>query len=154
FARARLARAAAVAEPPSRSPRAGLKAAAASVAAVVAMSSGVAFAATGHVPFVESIKSAARHVTDQVTGQDSDNGQDNADGHTTGSHGTQKQDGDSNSPNGPKVAALHGLCRAYARGQKATHGHALEARPFTALVTAAGGGDQVEDFCASLPPKP
>src|SRR5215510_6731961 len=82
FARARLARAAAAAEPPSRSPRTGLKAAAASVAAVVAMSSGVAFAATGHVPFADTIK----QVTGQVTGQDTGS----EDG-TSGSQGHQKQ---------------------------------------------------------------
>jgi hypothetical protein len=134
-------REAAAAEPLSRSPRTGLKAAAASVAAVVAMSSGVAFATTGHVPFAGALK----QVTRQVTGQGSD-------GHPDGTHG-RTTDGESQSPNGPKAAALHGLCRAYARGQKATHGHALEARPFTGLVLAAGGADQIETFCGSLPPQ-
>jgi hypothetical protein len=51
FARARLVSPAAFAVTPKRSSRAGFKAAAASVAAVVAMSTGVSFAATGHVPF-------------------------------------------------------------------------------------------------------
>src|SRR3954447_21821229 len=60
FARARLVREAAAAEPPSRSPRTGLRAAAASVAAVVAMSSGVAFATTGHVPFAGAMKQVTR----------------------------------------------------------------------------------------------
>jgi hypothetical protein len=141
FARARLVRAATAAETPSRSPRTGLKAAVASVAAVVAMSSGVAFAASGHLPFVGKPK----QVTHQVTGQGSD---DKADG----SQARTPDDGESTTPNGPNAAALPGLCRAYARGQKATHGHALEARPFTALVEAAGGAEQVADFCASLPP--
>ena len=152
FARARLVSAAAAAGPPSRSPRAGLKAAAAAVAAVVAMSSGVAFAATGHVPFADAIKQVTRQVTGH--GSDDNGSHDGANGQNPGSHGHQKQGDDANVPHGPRAAALHGLCRAYARGQKATHGHALEARPFSALVTAAGGAEQVEDFCASLPPKP
>jgi hypothetical protein len=146
FARARLVRPAAAAETSSRSPRAGLKAAAASVAAVVAMSSGVAFATTGHVPFAETLK----QVTRQVTGQGSDDG---TDGRTGGTHGRKTSDGESTGPNGPKAVALHGLCRAFVRGQKATHGHALETRPFTSLVQAAGGAEQVESFCAALPPK-
>lgn len=147
FARAPLVRAAAAAEPPTRSPRVGLKAAAASAAAVVVMSSGVAFATTGHVPFSGTIT----QVTRQVTGQGS---ADRTDGRTGGTHGRKTSEGESTGPNGPKVAALHGLCQAYSRGQKATHGHALDARPFTALVQAAGGADQVGTFCSSLPPKP
>ncbi len=142
FARARLVRAATAAETPSRSPRTGLKAAVASVAAVVAMSSGVAFAASGHLPFVEKPK----QVTAQVTGQGAD---DKADG----SQARTPDDGGSTTPNGPNAAALPGLCRAYARGQKATHGHALETRPFTALMEAAGGAERVADFCASLSPR-
>src|SRR5689334_18460805 len=115
FARARLVReAAAAAEPPERSPRAGLKAAAASVAAVVAMSSGVAFAATGHVPFADTLK----HVTQQVTGQGSDDSSDGSSDSRTG--GTDQKSNATQGLNGPKMVALHGLCRAYARGQKAT----------------------------------
>jgi hypothetical protein len=140
FARASLERAASESLPPAGSSGTGLKAAAASLAAVVAMSSGVAFAATGHVPFVEKLK----QVTRQVTGQSADD--------PTASSQARRHEGDSTTPNGPKAAALPGLCHAFARGQKATHGHGLEARPFTALVEAAGGAERVADFCAALPP--
>ena len=140
FARAPLVASVPEAGQPVRSSRVGFKAAAASVAAVIAMSSGVSFAATGHVPFADTFK--------KVTGQNSDKDA-ASDRHKAG----DKSDGSTSSPNGPKAAALHGLCQAYHHGQKVTHGHALEQRPFTTLVTAAGGEDQVADFCASLPPK-
>jgi len=134
-------RSAAVAEIPSRSPRTGVKAAVASVALVVATSSGVAFATTGHMPFAGSLK----QMTGQGAGPESDGQSEDSPGPTTeASH--------SSTPNGPTAAALPGLCRAFARGQKATHGHALDARPFTVLVEAAGGPEQVEEFCASLSP--
>jgi len=147
FARARLERAAAAAEPPSRSSRTGLKAAAASVAAVVAMSGGVAFAATGHVPFAGTIEQVTRQVTDHGSDRQSETARDGS------PRGETPQDGQSHISNGPKAAALQGLCIAYARIQRATHGHALEARPFTTLVEAAGGADQVDGFCAALPAK-
>jgi hypothetical protein len=70
FHRARLAQDLPVTTAPSRSARTGLKAAAASVAAVFAMSTGVSFAATGHVPLVGAVQS----VVHQVTGQGSDPG--------------------------------------------------------------------------------
>jgi hypothetical protein len=151
FARARLMRAAAAAETPSRSPRTGVKAAVASVAVVVATSSGVAFATTGHMPFAGSLK----QVTGQGAGPASDGQSEDSSGPTTEASDSSAPDSsapDSSAPKGPTAAALPGLCRAFARGQKATHGHALEARPFTVLVEAAGGPEQVEEFCASLPP--
>jgi hypothetical protein len=131
----------------TRSARTGLKAALAAAGAVGLLSSGVAFATTGHVPFADTIKSVTRH----VTGQDDDT---NASDHGKGPKGDQTtKAGDTTSPNGPNAASLQGACHAYAKGQKATHGHALEQRPFTALVAAAGGPDQVADFCATLPAK-
>ena len=141
FARARLVGSTAVAATSSGTSRAGLKAAAASVAAVVAMSSGVAFAASGHVPFSGPLKNLGRAVTGQAADTEP----------STSGHDPSR--GTSASPNGPKSAALVGLCQAFQRGQKETHGHALEAHPFRVLVAAAGGKDQVADFCASLPPK-
>jgi hypothetical protein len=140
FARARLVSPATLVAAPKRSSRAAFKAAAASIAAVVAMTSGVSFAATGHVPFSDTIQRAAR----TLTGHSTD---------TEGSNGHHARPGDSSSPQGPKAAALAGLCRAFRHGQKATHGHALEARPYTALVAAAGSKDQVEGFCATLTPR-
>jgi hypothetical protein len=140
FARAHLVTSAPEVATVRRSSRAGFRAAAVSVAAVVAMSSGVSFAATGHLPFSGTIK--------KVTGHGNDEGAARGDhqGRATGD-----ETGDATS-NGPKAVALHGLCRAYRHGQKVTHGHALDQRPFTVLVTAAGGADQVDGFCAGLPP--
>lgn len=140
FARARLVSSVTVTATPKRSSRVGFKAAAASAAAVVAMSSGVSFAATGHVPFSDTLKQVTRAVTGHT-----------ADDQTSGVH--HVRNGGPTSPNGPKAAALQGLCQAFQHGQKTTHGHALEARPFRALVAAAGGQDQVASFCAALPPR-
>jgi hypothetical protein len=142
FARAHLVTPEAEAATVSRASRTGFKAAAAAVAAVIAMSSGVSFAATGHVPFSGTFQ--------KVTGQDAGD-RVSADGH--GKLGGTSDGPDGTTSNGPKAAALQGLCRAYRHGQKTTHGHALEHRPFTTLVTAAGGADQVDGFCAALPPR-
>jgi hypothetical protein len=134
----------------ARSARTGLKAAVAAAGAVGLLSSGVAFAATGHVPLAGAITAVTRHVTGQSdeSSQASDQGKSPTDDQTSPS-----QEGDTSSPNGPQAAALQGLCHAFVKGQKATHGHALEQRPFTALVAAAGGPDQVADFCSALPAK-
>ena len=153
FARARLVDVSAPARKPATagSPaRRGVKAALAAAAAVGLLSSGVAFATTGHVPFVGTVKQVARH----LTGQD-DAGQDDSGHQAHQGDGRQGPKGDQvGLPHGPKaVAALQGLCHAYARGQKTSHGTALHQRPFQTLVTAAGGEDQVTDFCASLPAK-
>jgi hypothetical protein len=129
-----------VATASSRHARTGFKAALAAAGAVGLMSSGVAFAATGHVPFSDTLQ----HMTRQLTGHADDDASPSADGQA----GT-----DPASPNGPKAAALQGLCHAYVKGQKAGQGKALERRPFRTLVAAAGGEDQVDAFCASLPPK-
>jgi hypothetical protein len=122
-----------------RSSRAGFKAAAASVAAVLAMSAGVAFAATGHLPFAGPLQQTGHGPGRDAAG-------------AAGSHSGATSATDDATPQGPPTPALQGLCVAYARGQKATHGHALEARPFRTLVDVAGGVDRVADFCASLPP--
>jgi len=130
----------------SRPARTGLKAALAAAGAVGLLSSGVAFATTGHVPFAGTLK----QVTRQVTGHADDAAGKPGSGPKSSS--SPWSDG-SNGPNGPKVAALQGLCQAYTKGQKADHGKALAQRPLQTLVAAAGGEDQVADFCASLPPK-
>jgi len=46
--------------------------------------------------------------------------------------------------------SLVGLCRAYTAGAGADHGKALENPAFQALITAAGGNDGVDAFCAKL----
>ena len=124
FARARLVDVSAPARKPATagSPaRRGAKAALAAAAAVGLLSSGVAFATTGHVPFVGTVKQAARH----LMGQD-DAGQDDSGHQAHQGDGRQGPKGDqAGLPHGPKVVALQGLCHAYARGQKTSHGTAL-----------------------------
>jgi hypothetical protein len=55
---------------------------------------------------------------------------------------------------GPAVPApdLTGLCHAYTAGAGSDHGKALDNPAFTALITAAGGRDNVAAFCAGLLP--
>jgi hypothetical protein len=129
---------------PHPSPRTGFKAAAAAVGAVVALSSGIAFAASGHLPGTNGAAHASAAATDHT-----------APTHPTHpAHPTHPSDpasSDGSESGGPSVNAYQGLCRAYAAGQKATHGKALQAKPFLALVTAAGGVDNVSTFCSSLP---
>jgi hypothetical protein len=52
--------------------------------------------------------------------------------------------------NGSPSPSLIGLCRAIDAGNKDDHGKALENPAFTALITAAGGKDKVDVFCATL----
>lgn len=53
-------------------------------------------------------------------------------------------------PAGGPRPSLPGLCRAYAAKDGAERGKALESPAFTALITAAGGRDEVAEFCAGL----
>jgi hypothetical protein len=46
--------------------------------------------------------------------------------------------------------SLSGLCQAYTAGAGSEHGKAHDNPAFSALVTAAGGADQVPAFCADL----
>ena len=46
--------------------------------------------------------------------------------------------------------SLHGLCRAYTAKPQGERGNALESPAFAALVTAAGGRDEVDEFCTTL----
>jgi hypothetical protein len=93
------------------------------------------------------------------------------DGHTSGvapgvtasqpaakpSKGTGDRDADGQGRNGGGSAASHApspslvrLCHAYDEGNKAEHGKALDNPAFTVLVTAAGGRDRVDEYCAAL----
>jgi hypothetical protein len=60
------------------------------------------------------------------------------------SHGPESDNHGSPSP------SLFGLCHAFSAGNKADHGKALESPAFQALITAAGGKDNVEGFCADV----
>jgi hypothetical protein len=126
----------------NRSTRTGLKASLAAAGAVALMSTGVAFAAGGHAPWSTTSAGAAAstHAVDPT--------------HPT--HPTHSADpsddpsDDSSQSTGPNENAFGGLCRAYVSGSKTEHGQALESPAFLALVTAAGGLDGVETFCATV----
>ncbi len=52
-------------------------------------------------------------------------------------------------PDADVPAALVALCRAYTNGAAGNPGKALDTPAFSALVTAAGGKDQVPTYCAA-----
>jgi hypothetical protein len=54
----------------------------------------------------------------------------------------------SNGPDATPSPSLIGLCTAYLAGAGADHGKALESPAFSALITAAGGKDNVDVYCA------
>src|SRR3954464_3469178 len=109
------------------SARTGIKAAAVSAGAVLLLSSGVAFAATGRAPWQAPDAAAGAHTTSASD---------------TPSHaGTPAR--------GPGSTAFRGLCRAYLSGNKAVQGRALQSPAFGALLMAAGGVDGVATFCAT-----
>jgi hypothetical protein len=81
------------------------------------------------------------------------------DGEKDGNNQNGNHNGDQNgnqSGNGPEGAngspspSLVGLCHAVDAGNKDDHGKALENPAFTALITAAGGKEKVDAFCATL----
>jgi hypothetical protein len=61
-----------------------------------------------------------------------------------------KQEGKDTNGNPSPSPSLVGLCNAYTAGQKSEHGKALENPAFSALVTAAGGKENVDKFCDDL----
>jgi hypothetical protein len=128
----------------TRSARAGLKAMVASAGAVVLMSTGVAFAASGHAPW--SSAGSPSQAGDHTHAAD-----DPSTGETEGPESAPTDGTDATMS--PNEHAFPGLCRAYASGNKTEHGKALESPAFVALVTAAGGADQVTAYCASLVPQ-
>lgn len=58
--------------------------------------------------------------------------------------------GHTGGPNATPSPSLIGLCTAYLADARAEHGNAVENPAFTALITAAGGQDRVDAFCADL----
>jgi hypothetical protein len=56
----------------------------------------------------------------------------------------------SHAPKGTPSPSLRGLCTAYQAGVADSHGKAMSNPAFSALVTAAGGTDQVADYCTKL----
>jgi hypothetical protein len=66
-------------------------------------------------------------------------------------HGPTAPAADPGNPGqGSPSPSLEGLCNAYLAGAGSEHGKALENPAFQALVTAAGGADSVDSFCATL----
>lgn len=64
-------------------------------------------------------------------------------------HSTEAPD-HTGGPDATPSPSLIGLCTAYLAGAGADHGKALQSPAFTALITAAGGQDKVDAFCAGL----
>ena len=129
----------------SRSARTGLKAAMAAAGAVGLLSTGVAFAASGHAPWsaAPAASDASTHAVDPTHPT-----------HPTHSTDPSDDPSDDSGTAGPDAHAFGGLCRAYEAGNKADHGRALQSPAFTALVTAAGGADNVATYCATVPHGP
>jgi hypothetical protein len=53
-------------------------------------------------------------------------------------------------PKATPSPSLRGLCRAYQAGATSNHGKALTNPAFSALVSAAGGKDNLADYCTKL----
>jgi hypothetical protein len=130
---------------------------------VLAVTGGVAVAATtGTLPTTltgsehgtSGLSSAASHGAGKPSAQPSasQTGK-NHDGNQNGQNGNQNGDRDGTGPddaNGSPSPSLVGLCHAVNAGNKDDHGKALENPAFAALITAAGGKDKVDLFCATL----
>jgi hypothetical protein len=130
---------------PAPSARTGLKAALASAGAVALLSSGVAMAASGHAPWSPD---NVRHAGGAASSHAADPSRPAHPTHPVHPSGGPV-DG-SSAATGPNAHAFGGLCRAYTSGNKSEHGKALESPAFTALVTAAGGLDNVAAFCGTV----
>jgi hypothetical protein len=127
-----------------RTAHTGLKAALASAAAVALLSTGAAFAASGHAPWARTPAAATAATSDHAMPSHP----------VLPSHSVPTDDpseGAGDTGDGPDAHALWGLCTAYQAGAKADHGAALSSPAFVALAQAAGGADHVADFCATLP---
>jgi hypothetical protein len=116
----------------------------ATAAAVAALSvAGVAGAATGTLP------DPAQRVAHRVLGGA---GVPSPDDHATSGPSDKSSAKSDHSPTGPDAtgAAKAGLCRAWASGQGGENGKKADATAFKALADAAGGTDQIADFCADV----
>lgn len=106
---------------------------AAAVAAVVVGTGGVALAAsTGAIP--NPLNNHPAPAASASTG------------HPGGRPNASDQPGGQASPS----ASLVGLCHAYTAGAGSEHGKALDSPAFQALLSAAGGKDNVDTFCTRL----
>ncbi len=145
---------------PTPSPRAAFTAAAAAAGVVLVLTSSVAFAASGRAPWShQDVAGTAGDTTSHLQPAHPSHPTHPAHpthpvhpvhpAHPAGTDSTDITTGDEG--DGPSEHGFQGLCHAYAAGQKATHGKALQAPPFVALVAAAGGAENVAAYCAALP---
>jgi len=66
---------------------------------------------------------------------------------------TTAENGDNNAAgasSGTPSPSMTGLCKAFTAGAGSDHGKALDNPAFSALITAAGGRDNVDAYCADL----
>jgi hypothetical protein len=65
---------------------------------------------------------------------------------------TERRDdnGDTAPSSGTPSPSMAGLCNAFTAGTGSEHGKALDNPAFSALITAAGGQDRVDAYCADL----
>jgi hypothetical protein len=117
--------------------------AAAVVFAVTAAGGVAAAAATGTLPTAltgsdgkasAGISVAASHRSDKASADPSE---------------SEKGKGPEGAKGSPSPS-LVGLCHAVSAGNKDEHGKALESPAFMALITAAGGKEKVDAFCAAI----
>lgn len=73
-----------------------------------------------------------------------------ADHRQDGSHRPSPKPTDEATPDATPSPSMVGLCRAYAAGNKATHGKALDNPAFTVLITNAGGKEGVAAYCTTV----
>src|SRR5215212_3258757 len=133
----------------TRSARTGLKAAVAAAAAVGLLSTGAAFAASGHAPWSKPSAAPASSTQTTDTADPSDPTQPTDPGDPS-SGPSEDSSQNSSQGTGPNAHAFGGLCRAYTSGNKAEQGQALESPAFAALVAAAGGADNVATYCGTV----
>lgn len=122
---------------PAGSTRRGLQALVATGGVVAVMSSGIAFAASGHAPWVHAptpTASAGRHGT-------------LSDDDPTSARASTAPTSRTTTAAAAGTLGLRGLCRAYVAGNKAERGKALVSPAFAGLVAYAGSADAVPAFC-------
>lgn len=136
---------------------------AASAAVAAAATGGIALAAaTGNLPGpIQHAAHVAFAAPDSQHGDGGGTPSTDSTGDTTPATDTGSTDstdpagGDTSSSDSPTASttpspSLTGLCKAYQAGVGDNPGKALENPAFTVLITAAGGKDNVADFCVSL----
>ena len=108
---------------------------------------GVAGAATGHLP------APAERVAQRMLGNDKGHSQDeHGKGDNSHSNTSQGPRGTGSGPTGPDATgpAKDGLCRAWQSGQGGENGLKDDSTAFKALAAAAGGADNIAEFCKDV----